>query len=93
MPQIKLIQRESLQTTAAFLPESYFAPNFTEFTALLESTGDSHRLAYIHVEEGGNVTLDCIIIAKPKVTVVRWMHNTAEIWHETEGRCHWESKS
>ena len=42
-------------------------------------------MPYIHVEEGGNVTLDCIIIAKPEATVVRWTHNQAEIWHETEG--------
>ena len=61
----------------------YFRPNYTEFDGIMV---DRNRMSYVHVDEGGNVTLDCILIAKPIVTVVRWTHNLAEIWHETEGK-------
>ncbi|KAH9391365.1 hypothetical protein TYRP_006968 [Tyrophagus putrescentiae] len=79
----------SLRPFAISSPE-YFSPSFALFTRIVDSDETSHhhhssQQSYIHVEEGGNATLDCLIIAKPKVTVVRWTHNLAEIWHETEG--------
>ncbi len=97
MPQIKLITRESALASAdslfapfAISSPEYFSPSFALFTRIVDSDETSHhhssQQSYIHVEEGGNATLDCLIIAKPKVTVVRWTHNLAEIWHETEGK-------
>jgi len=99
VPQIKLIRRQPAlghhhhqQHQQGNIPPSrhYFQPNFTEFEQItIESNGadvaGGAQLAYIHVNEGGNVTLDCVLLAKPPVTVVRWTHNLAEIWHETEG--------
>lgn len=75
----------------------YFSPSFALFNKVLigDTAGKSsssnslqheRQQWYVHVEEGANATLDCLIIAKPKVTVVRWTHNLAEIWHETEGK-------
>ena len=87
MPQIKLIRREAFEESSSQVPpKRYFAPNYTEFNFILPNI-QPNQLTYIHVEEGGNVTMDCIIIAKPTVTVIRWTHNLAEIWHETEGMC------
>lgn len=40
---------------------------------------------YAHVEEGGSLTLDCVLIAKPSVTVIRWLFNQAQIWTRTDG--------
>ena len=86
-PQIKLIRREDFSIVP--LGASYFSPNYTQFIGVLPNV-QSNQLTYMHVEEGGNVTLDCIIIAKPVVTVVRWTHNLVEIWHEVEGMYHFQ---
>lgn len=62
--------------------DDYYQPDYEHFM-MIENQTDT---TYIHIAEGSNITLDCIILAKPKVKVVRWTHNAAEIWHENEGK-------
>lgn len=83
----------ALFNISAIPSADYFSPSFALFNKVLIGGGGSKKSNnileqqwYVHVEEGANATLDCLIIAKPKVTVVRWTHNLAEIWHETEGK-------
>lgn len=89
VPQIKLLVRNELEmlavvgrwSGATINNGSYFRPNADAYRAIVIESDP----VYVHVEEGGNLTLDCVLIAKPAVTVVRWLYNQAEIWTRTEG--------
>lgn len=41
---------------------------------------------FVQVEENTNITLECVIMSKPKYTVVRWTHNQEEIWQQEQGK-------
>jgi hypothetical protein len=46
--------------------------------------GNSNKTAF-RFSEGSEIVLNCSIRANPNVSVVRWTHNSQEIWHQTNG--------
>jgi hypothetical protein len=46
--------------------------------------GNSNKTAF-RFSEGSEIVLNCSIRANPNVSVVRWTHNSQEIWYQTNG--------